>query len=158
MNFYNVANALAAQTITLNLSDGGVHTIPAWRLDEARAVPQSADLPHRLILPPGGNGVKGFLPAKYVTGSVLSTAVQVVDLLLWRTAGTAEGLDKVWPTLAQYCDEYMRHMFDTRFFDGGMVMDIAPTTAVFEWPTKSNRFYHGVQMAVRVEGTLCLTQ
>lgn len=158
MNFYGVANALAEQDITLTLGNGDTHIIPAWRLDEAKAVPQSADLPRRMILPPGSNGVKGFLPSQYVTMGLLSTAVQVVDLLLWRTAGTADGLDKTWPVLAQYCDAYMKQMFETRFFDGGMIMDVAPTTAVFEWPAKSNRFYHGVQMAVRIEGRLCLTQ
>jgi hypothetical protein len=151
MKFVDVANVLAAQAVTFE----GV-TIPAWRLDEVRDVPQSADLPHRLILPPGANGVKAFTDMQYVSGKNIKMGVQVVDLLLWRTAGTAPNLDEAWPQLAMYCDAYMRHMLDLRFVAGGMVTDIAPTTAVFEWPHKSNRFYHGAQIVVRVEGWLCL--
>lgn len=151
MNFYDVANAIAAEAITVE----GV-TIPAWRLDEARDVPQSADLPRRLILPPGGNGVKAFLTPEYITAGKIKTGVQVVDLLLWRTTGTTPRLDEAWPMLAQYTDAYFRHLLGLRFLAGGMVTDVAPTTAVFEWPTKSGRFYHGAQMVVRVEGWLCL--
>jgi hypothetical protein len=151
MNYVGVADALAAQVI-----DFSGLAIPAWRLDEVRDVPQSADLPHRLILPPGANGVPAFANIEYVTAAKVKLAVQVVDLLLWRTVGTAPNLDEAWPTLAMYCDAYMRQLLAQRFVDGGMVTNVAPTTAVYEWPHKSNRFYHGAQIVVRVEGWLCM--
>jgi hypothetical protein len=151
MNYVEVANTLAEQVI-----DFAGLAIPAWRLDEAKDVPQAGDLPHRLILPPGANGVQAFTGFEYVTGTKVKLGVQVADLLLWRTAGTAPNLDEAWPMLAQYCDAYMRHMMALRFVAGGMVSNVSPTTAVFEWPHKSNRFYHGAQIVVRVEGWLCL--
>lgn len=143
MSLLSLTNAIAETDIPL-----GGQVIKALKPEEAR-LPQSADLPLRLLLPPGADG-KAMESYQVVSPGTAVVVWRVVDLLLYQAVGQGD-IGEIWPSLIEYIDSYIR-----TFTSLGVnaLLGYEPQAAVFEYPPGSKTLFHGVQMVVRIQETI----
>lgn len=143
MSLLNLMNAVAETEIPLG---GGV--VKALKPEEAR-LPQSADLPLRLLLPPGADG-KAIESYQVVSPGTAVVVWRVVDLLLYQAVGQGD-ITEIWPSLIEYIDSYLRTF---TALGVNALVGYEPQAMVFEYPPGSKALFHGVQVVVRIQETL----
>lgn len=146
-----IYTALATHTIAMANGE----QIPAWNLDEVKAVVPSVSLPIRLLLPPGAAGDSGIEAFEMVTLKKAQVIWRVTELMLYQTVGRGGGIQNIWARLTEYISRYVTYFSANRRLTGtATIVNFRPTANVLQWP-EGGEWYHGVQMVLSVSETIC---
>ncbi|MCI0726427.1 MAG: hypothetical protein L0332_06850 [Chloroflexi bacterium] len=132
--------------------------VPAHKLDEVKNAYERADLPRRLILPPGAAG-GGALEFDFQTFGANGAALitwRVTDLMLWQAQAQGRGVGPVFSKLTAYIGAYADMLRALKFpTDTSQIVGFDPQAGIYEWPPDSGNTYFGVQCLVLVTERLC---
>jgi hypothetical protein len=101
MSLAGICTALAAVSVTASGK-----TPQVLNYDALRPALTTAALPARLIFP-FGSQLSAAMRALTIAGTPKQVDWQIVDLLLWETAGQTRGIATMAPILTAYIDAYM---------------------------------------------------
>lgn len=152
----DAANAISDTNIVMP-GDNGV-TIPGWRMDETRNLVITDSLPVRIMLPPGADGGSAVQDYQQVTYQYATVVWRLTEIMLYQSINRGGGVKNIWSHLTQYIHQYIATFsaMDARSLATNFkIAGFEPQAAVLEWPRDSGNQFHGVQMTVLVEETIC---
>lgn len=155
MSYLTIANALAAEVITITVEGGDDIPVSCLRLDEAK-IPNSGEMPLRIQFPPGMSGSAVAGEPQWETNTEYNLRWQVVELMLLQPVAQGGGFDQSWPLLAGFVDAAMQHWLANRDIAGASIEKIDPRASIYEFPNGSGNHFHGVLTVLEV-GVTCTT-
>jgi hypothetical protein len=83
---------------------------------------------------------------------------RITEIMLYQTINRGGGVRNIWSYLTQYIHQYIATfsaMNARSLATNFKIAGFEPQVAVMEWPRDSGNQFHGVQMTVLVEETIC---
>lgn len=151
----DIANAISDTNIVM--PETGL-VIAGWRMDETRNKVITDSLPIRIMLPPGADGGSAVQSYEQVTYQYATVVWRLTEIMLYQNIARGGGVKNIWSYLTQYIHQYLTTfsaMSARKLVTNAKIAGFEPQAAVLEWPRDSGNQFHGVQMTVLVEETIC---
>ncbi|NJN54078.1 MAG: hypothetical protein HC804_04565 [Anaerolineae bacterium] len=152
MALLDIYEAIAAQSVTMS---NGTVINKVWKPDDIKDRVNDAQLPLRILLPPGADGNTAVADFEMVTFRNGRVVWRITELMLYRPIGQGGGVGNVWSLLTDYIARYVSTFVTGRKLASGTVTGFEPQAAVLEWPRGSGNQFHGVQTTLLVSETIC---